>query len=114
MLYPTFDPSATISFGLSGDIPATGDYTGDGVTDWALFRPSNGTWQMGYLTGPARPYCSAGCVGAPGDVPVPAGYDGDGVTDLGVYTPATGRWTSTCRTAGRGAPVSGAARAQAR
>jgi hypothetical protein len=33
-------------FGTTGDLPAPGDYDGDGTTDAAVFRPSSGTWFM--------------------------------------------------------------------
>ena len=32
------------SFGMSGDIPVTGDWTGNGVSKIGVFRPSTGEW----------------------------------------------------------------------
>ena len=45
-----------VQWGLAGDIPVPGDYTGDGVTDRAVFRPSTATWFVQGL--------AAGAVGA--------------------------------------------------
>ena len=33
-----------VDFGFATDTAVPGDYDGDGTTDLAVFRPSNGTW----------------------------------------------------------------------
>jgi hypothetical protein len=74
----------SVNWGTSGDIPVPGDYDGNGSTDTAVYRPSEGRW-----------YVSAGAFttwGTAGDIPEPGDYDGDGVTDLAVYRPSEGRW----------------------
>jgi hypothetical protein len=36
------------NFGLTGDIPITGDWNGDGRTDIGVFRPSTDTFHQDY------------------------------------------------------------------
>lgn len=75
---------ATFALGLAFTTPVPGDYDGDGTTEFAVYRPSDGLWFY-------RP--SSGSSGIPvalqfgggTDVPVPADYDGDGKTDIAVY-----------------------------
>ncbi len=61
-----------------------GDYTGDGTSEIAVFRPASGLWAIRDLT---RVY-----FGSPGDLPIPGDYSGNGRTDIGVFRPTSGLW----------------------
>jgi hypothetical protein len=62
-----------------------GDYDDDFITDFATWRPSNGSWLI------SKSSAGGGTIsqvfGQNGDVPAPGDYDGDGQTDLAVYHP---------------------------
>jgi hypothetical protein len=75
------------SIGGTTDIPATGDYDGDGITDVATWDA--GTWSFRYSSSTMRDMISYGTAG---DIPVPGDYDGDGMTDVAVWRPSNGTW----------------------
>lgn len=63
---------------------ASSDYNGDGISDPAIFRPSDGTWIIYGLAQIKH--------GNPEDVPVPGDYNGDGLTEMAVFRPSAGIW----------------------
>ncbi len=64
------------------------DFDGDGRTDIAIFRPSNGQWWIANS--------SLGTIahtfGAATDRLVPGDFTGDGVADVAIWRPASGEW----------------------
>lgn len=79
-------------FGLDEDLIAPGDYTGDGVPDLAVFRPSTGYWyHTKSLVNTTTEFTSIRW-GSAGDIPVAADYDDDGKCDVAVFRPSQGAW----------------------
>ncbi len=69
--------------------PRPADFDGDGKSELAVFRPSNGVW---YFYNLVTNQFTAVQFGQTGDVAVAADYDGDGKADVAVYRPSAGVW----------------------
>ncbi len=78
----------TAGFRQPGDIIVSGDYDGDEVSDFAVFHPATGTWQIQE----SKDGLVSVRFGINGDIPVQADYDADGRTDIAVWRPSTGMW----------------------
>ncbi|HEY0426783.1 MAG TPA: VCBS repeat-containing protein [Pyrinomonadaceae bacterium] len=73
-------------WGAATDRIAPGDYNGDGKTDIAMFRPSEGNWYITFPSSTQAPQIIP--FGTNGDIPQPADYDGDKICDLAVFRPS--------------------------
>jgi large repetitive protein len=88
-----YAPLASDVFGAGAlDVPLTGDFTGDGKVDPAVYRPKTGQWfvQNSSNSYVGQPLATFGWAGV--DIPVPANYNGTGITQVAVYRPTTGQF----------------------
>ncbi len=81
--------NGAFSFGTSTDTPVPADFTGDGKTDVAFWRPSTGEW---YVIRSEDSTFFAFPFGSAGDVPMPGDFDGDGEADATVFRPSANIW----------------------
>lgn len=75
-----------LEWGMASDVPVPADYDGDGLTDVAIWRPSDGTW---WIQKSASRAIEVSQWGLSGDVPMPGDFDNDAEDDLAVYRPST-------------------------
>ena len=80
------------SFGQAGDLPAAGDWNGDGKAKVGVFR--NGTWYLDYngnglWDGCSVDRCYVGSFGQAGDLPAAGDWNGDGKAKVGVFRNGT-------------------------
>ena len=79
-----------VSISLSGSGAGPIDIDKDERTDYAIYRPSSGTW---FLTTSGDPFSNYVMNwGLSTDIPMPGDYDGDGVVDIAVWRPSDGNW----------------------
>ncbi|HQU84832.1 MAG TPA: VCBS repeat-containing protein [Pyrinomonadaceae bacterium] len=92
-------PPTYFQWGQAGDIPVTGDFfrNNEGgyhsVTDFGIFRTSNGEWYFAPTNFDGTVTSFYGIkFGQAGDIPVWGDYDLDAKSDYGVFRPSTGTW----------------------
>ena len=87
-----FDVVVMSSF-LYGEPRAIGrhssDFDGDGTSDFAVFRPSDGAW---YVLNSGSNTFSGVTFGQNGDIPIDGDFDGDSRNDAAVFRPSNGAW----------------------
>jgi hypothetical protein len=79
-----------LAWGGSGFEPVSGDFDGDGRSDFAVYGAASGQWFIQNADGVVLAWGESW--GAPELAPVPGDYDGDGRTDLAVYGGTTRNW----------------------
>ena len=83
-------PDLQEKLGKRGDLPVTGDFDADGVTDLAVFRAETGEFLILRRQPPFPDFVFAvQFIGQPGDLPVAGDWDGDGFDTLGIYRPSS-------------------------
>ncbi len=71
---------------------APGDFTGDGLSDPAVFLSGTATYVVGNSSGGASQVVQLGAPGLGNTIPAPGDYDATGQQDLASYIVQTGYW----------------------
>jgi len=66
------------------------DFNGDSISDFGIFRPSNGQWWITQVS--PNPSVFVTQFGVARDIITPADFTGDGKTDISVFRPSDGSW----------------------
>jgi FG-GAP repeat. len=85
------NPFQFVNWGMNGDTPVANDYTRNGTSDQAVWRPSNGIWYTFDPLNSQENYIDMGS-GQDGDTPVTGDFDNDNLGDHAVYRRSTGTW----------------------
>ena len=71
------------NFGMTGDVPVTGDWNGDGISTVGIFR--NGIFYLATRNTPGGGTVNAYSYGQTGDKPIAGDWNGDGKTEVGFF-----------------------------
>jgi len=104
----TFSVTSGFWGGESAGLEAPFDFDGDGKTDVAIFRPSNGQWWYKSSIDGSQ---NAATFGMSGDIPRPSDFDGDGKADFVLFRPSSSTWLWPAAFAASSAPCSDGFRA---
>ena len=79
-----------LQWGLPGDFPVPSDYDGDGRSDFAVWRPTDGVWYLRLAKNLTQ--FETWQWGLYGDLPIVGTYLTPGESSFNVWRPTTGAW----------------------
>jgi len=80
------------NFGITGDIPVSGDWNNDGISEIGVFRPSTHSFYLDYNGNGVwngEIFDRAYNFGITGDIPVSGDWNNDRISEIGVFRPST-------------------------
>ncbi len=90
----TASGDVVVPFGVSTDLPLSGDWNGDGIDEIGVWRPTTGSFYLDANGNDLWDGAAGGDVivpfGVSTDLPLSGDWDGDGIDDIGVWRPSTG------------------------